>query len=94
MATTQQSTHVAKIQTRRSDDLPFSSHVKIAVDHYLSQLNGDDPNGLYAMVIGEVEKPLFETVLKYAGYNQSKAAKMLGISRSTLRNKIQQYGIS
>ena len=93
MATSQQSTHVTKIQTRRADDLPFAAHVKIAVDHYLTQLNGHDPSGLYAMVIGEVEKPLFETVLKYAGYNQSKAAKMLGISRSTLRNKIQQYGI-
>ena len=94
MAPSQESTHVAVIQTRRADDLPFSAHVKIAVEHYLSQLNGHDPNGLYTMVISEVEKPLLESVLEHSGHNQSKAAKMLGISRSTLRNKIQHYGIS
>jgi Fis family transcriptional regulator len=46
------------------------------------------------MVINEVEKPLLETALKHAGYNQTKAAKVLGLSRSTLRKKLDQHGIS
>jgi Fis family transcriptional regulator len=94
MATLQESTHVARIQTRRAEDLTLSAHVKIAVEHYLSQLNGHDPNGLYDMVITEVEKPLLEAALQHAGHNQSRAAKILGISRSTLRNKILRYDIS
>jgi Fis family transcriptional regulator len=32
--------------------------------------------------------------LEKVGHNQSKAAKILGISRSTLRKKIAQYRIS
>jgi Fis family transcriptional regulator len=46
------------------------------------------------MVIDEVEKPLLEVTLKHTGYNQSKAAKALGLSRSTLRKKIDYQGIS
>jgi Fis family transcriptional regulator len=37
---------------------------------------------------------MLEVTLEQAGYNQSKAAKILGISRSTLRKKIAQYRIS
>jgi Fis family transcriptional regulator len=32
--------------------------------------------------------------LTYSGYNQTKAAKALGLSRSTLRKKLEQYGLS
>jgi Fis family transcriptional regulator len=46
------------------------------------------------LVLAEVEKPLLETALKHADFNQSKAAKVLGLSRSTLRKKLEQYGIS
>jgi Fis family transcriptional regulator len=41
----------------------------------------------------QVEQPLFETVMSYTGGNQSKAAQVLGISRSTLRKKLAQYEI-
>jgi Fis family transcriptional regulator len=39
----------------------------------------------------EVERPLIETVLDAAANNQSVAARMLGISRSTLRKKLAAY---
>jgi len=63
------------------------------VDQYFSRINGHPAAGLYAMVIGEVEKPLIETVLKHVDYNQTKASKVLGISRSTLHKKILHYGL-
>jgi Fis family transcriptional regulator len=69
-------------------------YVKQTIELYLSQLNGHDATGLHAMVISEVEKPLLETTLEHSGYNQTKAAKALGLSRSTLRKKLDQYGIS
>ncbi|CAL1239180.1 helix-turn-helix domain-containing protein [Candidatus Methylocalor cossyra] len=73
--------------------LILSEQVRLALRHYFAQLNGHEPHGLYALVIGEVEKPLIETVLEQCRHNQSKAAQMLGLSRSTLRKKMTQHGI-
>jgi Fis family transcriptional regulator len=72
----------------------LSVHVKQAMDLYFSQLKGHDAADLYTLVMNEVEKPLLESVLAYCGHNQSKAAKALGLSRSTLRKKLEQYGLS
>ena len=73
---------------------PLSAQVKVAVKHYLTQLDGTDTTGLYAMVLAEVEKPLFEAALQHSGFNQTKAAQILGISRSTLRKKLELYDLS
>ncbi len=81
------------ITTSTQTPTPLSVHVRQAVDHYFAQLNGHDAHGLYAMVIAEVEKPLIETTLAYSGFNQSRAAKALGLSRSTLRKKMALYKI-
>ena len=77
----------------QSSALPLSSHVRIAVERYFSQLNGCPVCGLYDMVIGEEEKPLIQTVLDHSGHNQTKAARILGMSRSTLRKKMEHYGL-
>ncbi len=73
---------------------PLSAHVKKTVEHYFEQLNGHDTSGLHAMVISEVEKPLIEVALHYCGQNQTKASKVLGLSRSTLRKKLDLYDLS
>ena len=73
---------------------PLSVHVKSTVSRYLEQLHGHDAIDLYAMVMSEVEKPLLEATLEHSGHNQSKAAKALGLSRSTLRKKMDFYGLS
>jgi len=44
-------------------------------------------------VISEVELPLFEAIMRYTRGNQSKAAQILGINRSTLRKKLEHYGL-
>ncbi|MCL4721111.1 MAG: Fis family transcriptional regulator, partial [Gammaproteobacteria bacterium] len=49
------------------------------------------PGDLYELVLGEVEAPLFKTVLTYTGGNQSVAAEILGINRATLRKKLRHY---
>jgi DNA-binding NtrC family response regulator len=46
------------------------------------------------MSIGEAEKILILKTLKAHGGNKSKAADVLGISSRTLRNKLQEYGLS
>jgi Fis family transcriptional regulator, factor for inversion stimulation protein len=62
-----------------------------ALKNYFKNLNGYKPAELYQLVIGEVEKPLFRTVMDYTGGNQSEAAEILGINRGTLRKKLKNY---
>jgi Fis family transcriptional regulator len=65
-----------------------------ALDKYFSDLNGHAAEDVYAMVMGEIEPPLFEVTMRYCRGNQSRAAALLGISRSTLRKKLQAYRIN
>lgn len=67
--------------------------VRKAVEGYFRDLDGEDPSGIHAMVIGCVERPMIETVLHKAEGNQSRAAQMLGINRNTLRKKMRDYRI-
>ncbi len=73
---------------------PLAENVKTALDAYFADLDGQTPNDLYRMVINEVEKPLLQTVMNNTNGNQSRAAKILGINRSTLRKKLQQFNIN
>ncbi len=50
-------------------------------------------NGLYDVVLEQVEKPLIELALKVHRGNQVKTAKMLGINRNTLKKKMDGYKI-
>lgn len=94
MDATSQTAKIINIESKLSATIPLSAQVRTAVDLYFSQLNGHEPSGLHTMVISEVEKPLLEAALEHSSYNQTKAAKVLGLSRSTLRKKMDQYGIS
>ena len=72
---------------------PLSEAVRDALVHYFDQLDGTALNDLYQLVMRQVEQPLFEAILSHTGGNQSKAAALLGISRSTLRKKLARYEI-
>jgi Fis family transcriptional regulator len=67
--------------------------VRTAMRHYLKGLDGHEVNDIYGLVIGEVERPLLETVLEHTRGNQTLAARLLGISRSTLRKRLAAYQI-
>jgi Fis family transcriptional regulator len=71
----------------------LSACVRKAVHDYFKHLDGEEPGGIYDMVLGCVEKPLIETVLRYAEGNQTHASQLLGINRNTLRKKMQAYRI-
>jgi two-component system nitrogen regulation response regulator GlnG len=52
------------------------------------------PHGaLYDLVINAAEKPLIESVLAHHGNNQVRAAAALGVSRTTLRTRMRQFGM-
>jgi len=62
-----------------------------ALRRYFKDLNGHSPGDLYGLVLGEIEAPLFETVMEHTQGNQSRAAEILGINRATLRKKLKNY---
>lgn len=72
---------------------PFGEHVRAAVRQYLARIDGFDTGGLHALVMAEAEKALIGTILEESGYNQTRAAQTLGLSRGTLRKKIARYGL-
>jgi Fis family transcriptional regulator len=77
----------------RINKIPLFKQVNDAVECYFSNLNGETVTGLYDMVISEVEKGLLLAVLEKSESNQSEAARILGISRTTLRKKMNLYDI-
>ena len=60
---------------------------------YYRQLDSSAPIDVYELVLSEVEPPLLIQTMKYVDNNQSKAAKILGINRTTLRTKLKKYNI-
>lgn len=70
----------------------LSQQVVGAVKGYLSAVSNKDANlNLYQLIVEEIEAPLFRTVMELTRYNQSKAARVLGVSRGTLRTKLKRY---
>jgi len=72
---------------------PLSDCVRDALQCYLSKMDGHPVNDLYRLVIEEVERPMLQTLLDHTRGNQTRTAQLLGISRSTLRKKIADYGL-
>ena len=70
---------------------PLSDHVTKTVQKYFNSRNDSDNNDLYKTILEEVEVPLLENVMKYTKNNQVQAAKVLGLSRGTLRKKLKMY---
>lgn len=82
----------AAVQDVQQYNEALSEQVISAVKGYLNALNSKDANlNLYQLIVEEVEAPLFRTVMEMTRYNQSKAARVLGVSRGTLRTKLKRY---
>ena len=71
----------------------LADSVKRSLERYFKDMDGEKPTSIYEMVLKNIEKPMIETVLGKASGNQSLAAEMLGVTRNTLRKKMQQLRI-
>lgn len=71
----------------------LSDNVREAMEKYFDDLEGHEPQDLYDLFLTQVEKPLFEKVMKHTGGNVSRASQLLGLNRATLRNRLKKYDI-
>ena len=87
---------VGKIETANGTIKPqlLRDAVKRAVTNFFAQLDGQEAQEVYEMVLSEVEAPLLDIIMQHTRGNQTRAANMLGINRGTLRKKLKQYGMN
>jgi Fis family transcriptional regulator len=72
---------------------PLRACVQSSLEIFFRDLDGHPAEGVYDMVVGQVEHAMLESVMTHTRGNQTRAAEVLGINRSTLRKKLRQYGI-
>ncbi len=70
---------------------PLREHVAQAVRCYLHDLDGATITDLHQVMLRELEIPMLTEVLRHCQGNQSRAASMLGLHRTTLRKKLREY---
>lgn len=78
-----------------SQDNPrcLSDNIRQAMENYFTDLEGHDASNLYELFLAQFEKPLFEVVMQNTRGNITHAAKILGLNRGTLRNRLKKYGL-
>lgn len=80
--------------TKRSKNtIPLREHVQKTIRQYLEDMGNTEPEHIYRKLLSEIEPPLIEEVLSYTRGNQSRAARILGMTRNTLRSKLTRYSI-
>ena len=64
-----------------------------ALERYFEDLNGQQPADLHELVIAQVERPLFEIVMRQTRGNISRAAELLGMKRPRLSKLVNEWGL-
>ena len=77
--------------TQTSQEQGVQDIIYNLVNRFLSENKASSINDLYDMILQEVEPPLLQAVMEKKRGNQLQAAKLLGISRGTIRKKLQRY---
>ena len=81
------------IKKNGHSDESLEALVARKLENSLAQMNLQEIDNLYDMVLQQIERPLINIVLHQARGNQIKTAQILGINRNTLRKKIKLLDI-
>lgn len=80
---------MATMETNKAGAL--STAVTSLINQHIETIGKNKVENLHALVMEAIEPVLFKAVLEYSHYNQSKAAKRLGLSRGTFRTRLEAY---
>ncbi|HIF50557.1 MAG TPA: DNA-binding transcriptional regulator Fis [Thiotrichaceae bacterium] len=75
------------------EERSLAENVQKSMEAYFEDLDGHQASDLHALFLEEVEKPFFDVVMNYTKGNITHAAKMLGLNRVTVRNRLKKYGL-
>ncbi|GAB4253440.1 helix-turn-helix domain-containing protein [Deferrisoma sp.] len=74
-------------------DRSLEDHLYARFQEFLRELGTSPGVSLHDLVWEQMERPLIASVLEWTEGNQTRAARLLGIHRNTLRAKIRRFGI-
>ena len=77
----------------QSNSLNLQMYTRKIVKQYLHNLKGHKAKKLHGFIVGEIEKGIILEVLDYTQGNLTQAAEILGMTRTTLRNKSRKHKI-
>jgi len=72
---------------------PAGADLDLHVEGFIRQRLGPDTQDLYAETHHQLDLVLLPQVLEYTGGNEDQAARLLGIARQTLRQKLHELGL-
>lgn len=81
------------METMETKDIAgtLSSAVTTLINKHIEAIGKNKVQNLYALIMEAIEPALFKAVLEHSHYNQSKAARRLGLSRGTFRTRLATY---
>jgi two-component system nitrogen regulation response regulator GlnG len=80
--------------TRRNEAAPGAAEDGLSLAQFVDARIAAGSEELYAEALRRLERLLVTKVLQHTGGNQLQAAKVLGITRGSLRNKVRELGIT
>lgn len=72
---------------------PLRDCVLSAFKNYYNHLEGSEPTDVMELFESQAKAAAIEATMNYTRGNQSKAAKVMGISRGTLRKLLKKYDL-
>lgn len=71
----------------------LQEQVHAITKQYLEDIGDCKDANVYHKIIDSVEKSIFETIIKFTNGNQKEASTLSGVSRNTIRAKLEKYSI-
>jgi two-component system response regulator AtoC len=84
----------AALMRRNGSATPSPTEDGLSLVQFIDQQLGAGSEDLYAAALRRLERLLVTKVLQHTGGNQLQAAKILGITRGSLRHKVRELGIT
>ena len=73
--------------------MSLAKSVEQHLDDYFQLCSEPQGEGLYNIIMREVERPLLQKALHITQGNKSKAAEILGLHRNTFKKKMVELGL-
>ena len=79
--------------TSNKQNRSLNEAVAKSVRRYFKELGDQTTTDFYSLVLEQIEVPLLRETMAYTNQNQSRASRILGLNRGTLRTKLRHYNL-